>query len=72
MSDKQTLVGLIEASKAANLPKTMPSFKRKAIFDSAKQAQGWINSSFYAEGSRETKEHIDRLASLLNGSKAHA
>lgn len=65
MSNREKITALCEQCKAENLPKNMKASTRKNIFEAAKQARGWLNSSFFTETSTENIYHIERLAQLL-------
>lgn len=65
MSNREKITTLCEQCKAENLPKNMKASTRKHIFEAAKQARGWLNSSFFTETSTENIYHIERLTQLL-------
>ena len=65
MSNREKIAALCERGKAENLPKNMKTSTRKHIFEAAKQARGWLDSSFFNENSTENIYHIERLSQLL-------
>ena len=65
MKNREKIMTLCEQCKAENLPKNTKTSTRKHIFEAAKQARGWLNSSFFTETSTENIYHIELLTQLL-------